>query len=189
MKSRFCVVFMMALFSVSLVSCAGKQAEKKTDKKEQAKDTTKELTVELGGSIDQLLRNGKLQYNTQDGPTYSLVDKTLNGISFDQAGVNEYDEDCDTIKNIHYASLVPTRSMNELYTNIYLYLKNIYGDPTKEHKSISVDYVAQYTNAIWEFDDKIIFLHSTSPRYEENGCIIVVFMVPSDSKNFEELMN
>lgn len=175
----------MALFSVSLVSCAGKQVEKKTEKEGQAKDTTKELTVELGGSIDQLVRNGKLQYNTQDGTKYSLINKTLNGIAFEEAGVNAFCEDCDTIKSIHYASGVLMRDMNEIYTNIYLYLKSKYGVSSKEKKSISIDGTVQYTKAVWELNNKVVLLSSSYPRCEEKGFVIVAFISPSATKYFD----
>jgi len=185
MKSRFYVVFIMALFSVSLVSCAGKQVEKKTEKEGQAKDTTKELTVELGGSIDQLVRNGKLQYNTQGGAKYSMTNKTLGNTTFEEAGVNMYHDDCDTIKNIHYGLGVKNTSLNEKYTELYIYLKNKYGNPTYDKKNMSSDRIAIFASSVWEFNDKTVVLSSTCPIYEESGSVVVVFMTPSDSKNFD----
>ncbi len=177
-KTIVLTVMSLAVFA----SCNQKPAKENIVPKVEIKEDLP--TIKLGESVKTLLNKKDIQYNTQRGTKYTLTDKSLNNITFQEVDINCFDEECDTIKNLCYGSFFQNTNINEKYTQLLLYLKQKYKNPTLEKQTISADRNVKYTKSIWKTDNLAISLYATVPMYEQKGGITVIFTTLEDMKKF-----
>lgn len=174
------LVVLSVFVTVSISSC--KKTTPKAKSRSVSTIATKECKPEylLGDSIKSLLSDKTILYNTQPGTKYSLSNKILGGVTFEQVDINCSMEQSDVVRSVCYASGVLNKEMNTKYNQMLNYLKSNYGEPSKEVSSYSDDRVAKYTRAFWNKDIYAISIFSTVPLQEESGSMIVIFTIPDD---------
>lgn len=177
---KFIVLTVMSL--AVFASCNQKQAKESPAQKVEVKTVQPEYL--LNDSIKKLIANNIVEYNTQAGSKYTLTNRVLGDVNFQQVEINFKREQSEIISNISYASIIPNKNMNVEYNKMLTSLKHKYGEPVKESQSISVDKTAKFTWALWDRDFYAISLYATVPIYEEKGSLIVVFTIPKDINLF-----
>lgn len=171
----------IAIVAMSLVVFASCKPQKVKESAPQKVETeTINPSLLLGENIKTLLDNKTLMYNTEPGTKYSLSNKSLGDMVFKQVDINVEREQSEIVRSICYATEVTTYEIDNKYTKMLSFLKNKYGEPTKEGYSMSVGNVAKYTSALWDMGDFDIALSTTKPLHENLGVMIIVFTTPND---------
>ena len=173
-KTIVLTVMSLAVFA----SCGQKPAKENPAQKIEVKIIQPECL--LNDSIKKLIANNIVIYNTQGGTKYTLTQKMLGDIEYQQVEINPYQEEDSCIRNICYASMVDNNNMNRKYNKALVFLKERYGKPTAEKQEMSADKVAKYTRTIWKLENMAISLFATVPLYEEKGTLLVTFATYKD---------
>lgn len=177
-KTIALTVISLAVFA----SCNQKQAKESPAQKVEVKTVQPEYL--LNDSIKKLIANKVIVRNTQAGTKYTLENKELGGITFQEASLNYYEEQSEIVRSISYGSVVSNKEMNTLYTQMLSFLKDKYGEPVRDIQSISKDKTAKYTRTLWDNGEYAISLSATVPIYEKNGGLVVVITIPEDINKF-----
>lgn len=180
----------IAIVAMSLVVFASCKPQKVKESAPQKVETeTINPSLLLGENIKTLLDNKTLMYNTESETKYSLSNKFLGDMGFKQADINYERRLSKIIRSICYGTDVMGYDIDNKYAQMLSFLKNKYGDPTKEGYSMSVGNVAKYTGALWDMGDYAISLSTTMPLQEERGTMLVIFTINDDISLFKELFS
>lgn len=176
MKLKTITIVAMSL--VVFASCKPQKVKESAPQKVETETINPSLL--LGENIKTLLDNKTLMYNTEPGTKYSLSNKSLGDMVFKQVDINVEREQSEIVRSICYGTGVATYEIDNKHTQMLSFLKNKYGEPTKEVYSKSVDNVAKYMRALWDVGDFDIALSTIKPLHESSGSMIIVFTTSDD---------
>lgn len=179
----------IAMTLMALTSCNKKAAKDSHPQKEEAKVEIFRPEVLLGDSIKTLVDNKIVFYSTQDNSGYTLTNRTLAGLEFEEIGINPSNRESKVVRNISYASYTYNTEIKKKYAKVLAFFKKYYGEPDKESRTRSRDNVAEYTVAAWDCQKYYACISVVAPKNEIKGVLIVLFTIPEDYEIFKTLFN
>lgn len=179
----------IAMTLMALTSCNKKAVKDNHPQKEEAKVEVFRPEVLLGDSIKTLVDNKIVFYSTQDNSGYTLTNRTLAGLEFEEIGINPFDRQCKAVRNISYANLVYNTEINNKFEQGVMGLIKLYGTPDKETKTKSADGVAEYKRAMWKYENCFISISSIKPLNELKGLVVIIYTIPEDYNLFQTYFN
>lgn len=144
--------------------------------------------IRLYGKTDTLLSKGIITPYNRDNIGYYITDHSIFGVVFQEATINNYNNETDTIFNICYASFMPSNQITSTFNRLFAKINSKYTFPKKTRKYNSYNNRATYTNCLWQKENMLIILNSTIDNIDKVGTVILIFTAPTDSTFFSSFL-